>query len=266
MKEFRYNGNSFLAPGWAFSQLSQAWSKNVYLKLKSKYNIPQFRLCLDCGAAFGSEAILYQNMFEEIHCFEPYEPNYRILDKNSAPYDNIKIHNVALNNFSGKTQFYSYTRGSGVGNISDIGVRKIYPKKNETTVDCVTLDSFKFKDVGFIKIDVEGAEKYVLLGSIETLKNNSSLIKIEITNDHHEVLDLMRSLGYNAIAYDCVGRMYPLDESFKFNTVSDDEVFWSCDNVIVKEEHLLIGRKNTVLPNCPKGMNSCYGDFWFYKT
>lgn len=267
MEEFVYNDNFFVGPRWARSQMFRAWSKNVYLQLISKYNIPQSRLCLDCGAAFGSEAILYQDMFEEIHCFEAFKQNYRVLSKNCAPYDNIKVHNVALNNFIGKTGFYSYNRGPGVGNISDIGVRKAYTKTHETRVNCVTLDSFNFTDVGFIKIDVEGAEKNVLLGATETLKNNSSLLKIEITNDHHDVLDILRSLGYNSIAFDCTGEMYPLDNSFKFNTISDDEIYWSCDNVVVKKEHMLVGRsKKTILPNCPQGMNPCYGDFWFYKS
>jgi hypothetical protein len=39
-------------------------------------------------------------------------------------------------------------------------------------VDVKTLDSFSFRNVGMIKIDVEGFEKNVLQGAQETLKAN----------------------------------------------------------------------------------------------
>lgn len=266
MAEFIYNGNTFLAPSWAYVQIKNRWSTKLYSYLQNLYNIPRGRFALDCGAAFGSEAIMFQSMYEEIHCFEPYKYNFKLLSKNIQFYDNIKVHNIALSNISGRTTFFNYDRGSGVGNIRQVGIRKTYNVIGRSLVACKTLDQFGFRHVGFIKIDVEGAEKYLLLGAKETLEKNSPLIKIEITNDHHEVLDFLQSLGYKPILYDCAGNPYMLDSSFKFNTISDDEVYWSCNNSIVKKEHLLIGRKNNNISlDFPEGMNPCYGDFWFYK-
>lgn len=267
--EILYNNKLFRGPHWACAVLRHSFSKSVFSRLCAKYNIPRSKIYLDCGAAFGSETVQYHDTFEEIHAFEPDKQNYGYLSNNTIRYyDNIKIHNVALNSFTGKTGFYSYVNGSGLGSINSAGVRKKeLVKRRRTLIPCFTMDSFNFTDVGFIKIDVEGAEKHVLLGAIETLDKNSPLLRVEITNEHKDVLDILKSLGYNPIGFDCAGFLYYLDDSFEFIKFTDGETYWSCDNISVQRSHLTWGRRMEVpLPIYPQGMNPCQGDFWFYKT
>ena len=53
----------------------------------------------------------------------------------------------------------------------------------------------------FIKIDVEGHEKNVIIGSQNILKNNSCLLQVEVSkNEELEEFDnLMKGLGYTLV-------------------------------------------------------------------
>ena len=42
--------------------------------------------------------------------------------------------------------------------------------KNELFLECTTIDSLKFANADFIKLDIQGGELDALLGSKETLK------------------------------------------------------------------------------------------------
>jgi FkbM family methyltransferase len=56
--------------------------------------------------------------------------------------------------------------GRALGDERDDGCRKV-------KVEMRTLDSFTIENIGFIKMDVEGFEKHVLLGGVETLKRSN---------------------------------------------------------------------------------------------
>ena len=51
---------------------------------------------------------------------------------------------------------------------------------NEGSVQCRTLDSFKFDNVDFIKIDVDGYEHKVLIGAKQTITKFEPVINIEM--------------------------------------------------------------------------------------
>lgn len=63
-------------------------------------------------------------------------------------------------------------------------------------VPVYTIDMFDFKDVDYIKIDVEGFEKKVLLGAKNTIDEYNPLIVIE---QNHVVID--GDVLYSAKAY-----------------------------------------------------------------
>ena len=57
--------------------------------------------------------------------------------------------------------------------------------------------------IGLIKIDVEGHEKNVLQGGIETVKNNKPILLVEIEERHTntpitKIITFINSIGYKA--------------------------------------------------------------------
>ncbi len=64
-----------------------------------------------------------------------------------------------------------------------------------------TLDSFNLREVGFIKIDVEGHEEAVLHGGLDTVKREIPNLMIEIEERHapgslQRVAALLEGIGY----------------------------------------------------------------------
>jgi hypothetical protein len=71
-------------------------------------------------------------------------------------------------------------------------------------IEIKTLDSLEISKVDFIKIDVQGYEKYVLTGSENTIRNSKPIIIIEMENhqlkrfgyDVTELFETLRNFGY----------------------------------------------------------------------
>jgi hypothetical protein len=90
----------------------------------------------------------------------------------------------------------------------------------------VTLDSYAFTDVDFIKIDVEGYELFVLEGAETTIQQNRPLLQLEIVAHQcrkfnyraEELIEYLRNLDYRV----CSKRDGWLDGEFTSSCRSDD--------------------------------------------
>ena len=83
------------------------------------------------------------------------------------------MHPVALGRQSG-TVTLTVTPGSSGHTFVDLD-----PNENGASVPMLTLDSFGFQDVGFIKVDCEGYERQVLEGGVETIERERPVIIVE---------------------------------------------------------------------------------------
>lgn len=136
------------------------------------------RLCLDIGANIGviSQALLANGF--SVEAFEPQPEICSILGENLAFVGGEYNHyNVAVGAQEGiapmpKVQYGAKGNFGGLG----IGTKSIYGSYN---VPVQTIDSFKFADVGFMKIDVEGYELEVLQGAEETINRCKPVMYIE---------------------------------------------------------------------------------------
>jgi FkbM family methyltransferase len=160
--------------------------------LLSKPFIKKFRTALDIGCRVGEYTCHLQQDFNHVFAFDP--------NLWRAFRFNVDLHKVthfqcALGDEVGEIQMFGGTHSESTGG-------------KPSTVPVFTLDMFEFKDVDYIKIDVEGFEKKVLLGARRTLDRYDPLIVIE---QNHVVLDkdeqysakrYLEDIGYREVAVD----------------------------------------------------------------
>jgi FkbM family methyltransferase len=144
---------------------------------------------LDIGAAGG---VFIANMVpysKFVIGFEPIPADAAILrDMIKATKINARIESVALSDKSGEATLRMIANDFGRSTIESSNVLddETGSEKIGIQVPIKKLDDFRFKDIGFIKIDVEGHELSVLHGAMETIRNNRPALLIEIEDRHKE--------------------------------------------------------------------------------
>jgi FkbM family methyltransferase len=169
-------------------------------------------IVFDIGANIGDTALNFAKRVGQngkVHAFEPVDITFAKLKKNISlnPFDTISAHQIALSDQEENLLFgYSWNHNS-----SGIQMNKttaIVGTETNNIAKATTLDSFvktqNILKLDFIKIDVEGFEKYVLRGAIETLNKFKPVMYVEVSDvplriQNSSAEDLMRfisSFGY----------------------------------------------------------------------
>ncbi len=147
---------------------------------------------IDVGAYIGTHSLIWKG---KVYAFEPNPYNYRVLAKNfSLNSIEGRAYPYALGSRSGISMFDA-DYASMVGKISD---------KGTVSVGVRTLDSFSFKQISLVKIDVEGSEYDVLMGAAETLRKWRPLVIFEALTEksYEKVSGFLESLGYSVESLD----------------------------------------------------------------
>ena len=165
----------------------------------------------DIGANIGwyTLNILLKHKGTSVYSFEPIKSSYRYLIKNLTlnHQKTDKVYNIGLSNENKTVKFFFDTECTTASSMVNL-------REDEGTVmvECEVkrLDdvfpSFGINRLDFIKCDVEGAEKLVFEGGIETIKKYRPIIFSEMLRkwakkfDHHpnDIIKL-----FAAIEYDC---------------------------------------------------------------
>lgn len=176
---------------------------------------------IDAGAFTGDTSIpIAQFTNKNIYAFEPFEESFEILKKNisSNRIKNIVPVQKSLGSKNGEMTLY--LSGDNVQGITNNANAREYDR--ELKVEEVTLDTFvKENDlnVGYITVDVEGAEMELLEGAIETITTQKPILTISI---YHKVTDF----------FDIIPWIADLDVGYEFEVVKENPWPFLSDTVV----------------------------------
>lgn len=156
------------------------WEEHVHNEVK-KYALPGTNV-LDIGAHIGTETILMaQCVGKDGHVFsyEPQKKNFRELWANcllNHLQERVTLFRMAIGSSHNTVEIGQIVSNSS-GEVDEGGIG-IWGGGDKTEMR--TIDSFNFKNVSLVKIDVEGCENAVLDGMVNTIRMNKPVIIIEI--------------------------------------------------------------------------------------
>ena len=183
------------------------------------------KVALDIGANVGmfSLELSCKHTQTDFYLFEPIPSTYskllKTMELNEKNSKNFHAYNLGMSNKSGSFDFYlpGESEAASLQPIDDPFYRKksdefgIYTGSVEMDkVKCIvsTVDNFirenKIVTVDFMKIDVEGNEKFVLEGAKEVLRRHHPLVYCELLRKHakrfgyhpNDVISYMGDYGY----------------------------------------------------------------------
>ena len=212
LPEFDTHFQDFLIRGRNHSWEYQEDTRHYALSFVKDFN----SIALDIGGNVGFWTKELCQKFTHVHAFEPHPDNIKCFTKNMRSFSNYTLYPLAVSNKEEKdlSLFQSPDECGNVG-LSSQGVETGNSSKTVKAedlktfkVDSVTLDSCNFNNIGFIKVDVQGYEKQVMQGCIDTLKANDCVVCLELPvqpnrvnfeaekREHDEVVEMLYMIGY----------------------------------------------------------------------
>lgn len=166
---------------------------------------------LDVGANIGNHTYGLNDYFAECHVFEADPRTYNLLCANMADMKNVICHQLAISSANGTASFSSDRINTGRSHIipqqDQFGASIDHDDgDNEALtfeVETKKLDDAQLGDreIGLLKIDVEGHELQVLEGAAYLLRRQKPVVLIElletdIINGRAASLDYLFNVGY----------------------------------------------------------------------
>jgi len=173
-------------------------------------NLKKGDIAVDIGCHKGAYLYWLQKKVGhkgKVFAFEPQTKlnNYLHVIKRIFNYQNVVIENKGLSSEQKTLSFYIPTTKSGSSPGARIDLLEKDKKQDKIQIEVIRLDDYFLKQQifpNFIKIDVEGHEKQVLLGGLELLKQCKPKIIMECENRHliegdiFDVFDVLLQIGY----------------------------------------------------------------------
>ena len=172
-------------------------------------NLEPQRTIVDIGARKGHwfKKIAYYFPDSPSHLFEPTPNIYEWLDKKHRKNDRVTVHGVALSDESNTLDFHIDLE---LGGWSGLTKQRENGKYRTIKVPVKTLDTYKIKNVGLIKIDVEGNELKTIRGAENTIKKSKPIVYFECADVHMknydydsgDIFDFFDRLNYTILDLD----------------------------------------------------------------
>lgn len=190
-----------------------------HIALKTKVNDLHSSIMIDVGAAFGSVASYFSNLYPElkIYCVEPNPAMLPRLEVTLEGRPNIVVRNVALSGSKGELYLHVTANelSSSLNELDKEQISKLgdahqswLEEVEKVKVNVSTLDS-EFSDVPHVlllKLDTQGTELEILKGGSELLKR-TRFVLTEMNNHHlykeacqyYEVDEFLRSHSFRLV-------------------------------------------------------------------
>jgi FkbM family methyltransferase len=210
------------------------------------HNLSEGDHFLDIGAHYGYFTLLAAELVGasgKVMAFEPTERSYQLLAYNTQSAGNIQSINKAVSNSEQPISFYEFPNRYSEYNASDVSqfeqedwYKDAPPQKRTVaakTIDMITAGTFKPQ---VIKIDVEGAEQYVIAGGLQYFRRNAPIIVMEYlapgrSNDsHRKALELLTGIGYRSFVIASDGSLQPtadIDSYLLAEKLDSDNIVFS---------------------------------------
>lgn len=126
------------------------------------------KVAIDCGANLGLFSSIAAHTADKVYAFEPIDSTAEYMLANTRMNGNVERVSAALGDHSGEVSFRTDIHNNSANSIADDG-------KGDTTVALTSIDEFvenhNVDRVDFIKADIEGAERHMLVGARNTLRH-----------------------------------------------------------------------------------------------
>jgi len=174
----------------------------------------------DVGAHIGSTAKQYRQLFPNalIHCFEPFPQSFARLKTETTNDSHTSVYNLALSNKKGKALLNANRSPATNSLLSTDEKGSFYwgegllETMDKCEVETTTVDHFcqdrDLLSIDIMKLDVQGAEFFVLSGATKMLSSQSiSMVYMELIlastyqgqKKLHEYMGLLDSFGYELL-------------------------------------------------------------------
>jgi FkbM family methyltransferase len=189
---------------WRIRAWRGLWKGEAELRLLGHLVDPA-RNAVDAGANKGVYTYFLARYAK--HCFA-YEPNPKIhaILARAARSPKVTVRHAALSNAPGEATLMIPIRSGRISNQTGSLRTDLVSKQEhlEVKVEACRLDDEPVDDVGFIKIDVEGFERAVIEGALETIARCRPVMLVEIEEKNsgekpEAIIDWIKSLGYRCL-------------------------------------------------------------------
>ena len=167
-----------------------------------KFIVDPKRICLDVGANLGLFTYFLSRYSPHVYAFEPNPIPLRVL--RYVADKNVTVLQMALSDKTGEAELV-VPKGRKGWSSNGASIEYDAGEGRVVKVPGSRIDDLDYKDIGFIKIDVEGHEKSVLEGAQETLARDRPNLFVENEFTHAgegvtDVFDMMKALDYDGFA------------------------------------------------------------------
>lgn len=163
---------------------------------------PGTRLALDIGANVGGWTVVLSRLCAEVHAFEPNPQALPILRGFTTTRQNVRLFDAAVGDSVGDIDLHLYESSAWASAYreGELDAWRAGEPAETITVPRVSLDALGYEErpVEFMKIDVEGAERDVLIGAAGTVirQRPALLVEIHTAANREWTLDFLGMHGY----------------------------------------------------------------------